>query len=256
MSLQNPVSPHNLSPLLATPPRSSYIPVAFNSNTKVQQLAAISRISQPLGPDTNHNRLFSAFYQYFHPAHPFLLPHTQMRDISAKFRISHLELAIQYIGSLYVSDISTTIYLEKLQRSLGNGCIAQDGYLVQAYMLMAVGLHVSDEEEQSASAMQSAVSLAIELDMHRRHYATESGANSDVLAESWRRTWWELFVIDGLFAGSNPMYIPQLFEVVTDTYLPCEDSDVASGVREPRSPSSFLYCLLTHGDRFLCTSKR
>jgi hypothetical protein len=223
-------TPHTL--LVSSPPGTSYLPDTFDDIGNFNQLATISQVIHPPGPDISKTGLFNAYYLYFQPAHPFLLPHSQMLELLGRVRLPHLELAIQYIGSLYIPAAPTPMYLDALQQALSSSTITKDGYVVQTYLLMAVGLHINDQEEQSASAMQSAISLAMKLEMNKRYYATDAGGNSPLFAESWRRTWWELFVIDGMFAGTNPSYTPQLFGTVTDLYLPCDDAEYISGVSE------------------------
>jgi hypothetical protein len=223
--LQTPLSQHDL--LLTSSPDASFLPDTFSNTGDLNELTTASQLFAPTQPGNSKAGLFAAYYLYFHSAHPFLLPHAQLLGQLENPRISHLSLAIQYVGSLYVSEAPSAMHLEALHQTLAYSDIPRDGYLVQTRLLMAVGLHIDDQEELSASMMYSAISLAKELGMHRKNYAADNGGQFGRLAETWRRTWWEAFVLDGLFAGSNPSYTLQLFEIATDAYLPSDDSDLA-----------------------------
>jgi hypothetical protein len=231
------MSPHNL--LLTPSPDASFLPDTFGNTGDISQLTAVSPIFGPNPPDDSKSGLFTAYYLYFHSAHPFLLPHAQILNQLENLRIKHLDMAIQYVGSLYVPAASSAMHLEALQQALAMSDVPRDGYLVQARLLMAVGLHMDDQEDLSASTMYSAITLAKELGMHKKNYAVDNGGQFGCLVETWRRTWWETFVLDGLFAGSNPSYSLQLFEVAMDVYLPSEDFNL---VREPYRP---LYLRIT-----------
>jgi hypothetical protein len=172
----------------------------------------------------------SAFYVFFFPAHPFLLPRGPMLEMLQKTRNVHLELAIQYIGSFYVPVAPTEAYQASLQQMLTQPNYPKDGTLVQSLLLLALGLHIADKRDDSATIMYSALNMAVELGMNQRSYATNNGGTGTILEESWRRTWWELYVVDGMFAGVNPEYTQQLQSVATNIPLPVEEADYANGV--------------------------
>jgi hypothetical protein len=194
------------------------------------QLVIMPPLSQQLPVDTSSAGLTNAFYAYFFPSHPFLLPRNQMLELLHTTELGHLELAIQYIGSFYVTAAPTRAYQEALQQYLMRNNPPKDGTLVQAMLLLAVGLHISDQEDESTTVMYSALELALDLGMNQRSYVTSNGRNNSLFEESWRRTWWELFVIDGLFSGVNAKYKMQLQKVDTNMPLPCEEVDYIRGV--------------------------
>jgi Fungal specific transcription factor domain len=203
---------------------------SYNGSSSMNQVIP-NGLPLPPAIDTTNAGLLAAYYVYFHPAHPFLLPQPQMLELLSAGQFSHLELAIQYIGSLYIPPSRRGAQEEQLQTVLAQAELPKDGIMVQAMLLYSIGLHMSDHEEQSSHAMQSAIDLALELGMDKRDFAVRHGANSAILEESWRRTWWEIFVIDGMSAGVNPQYTLRLCGHRSSIDLPCEECDYSSGVR-------------------------
>lgn len=182
--------------------------------------------------DSSGNGLVTAFYVFFQPAHPFLLPHFQMLELLQRTKIRHLELALQYVGSFYVPAAPTAKYCDALKAALADPSTPRDGFMIQALLLLAVGSHIDDKEEEAAKMLQAAVQLALELGMNRREFAPAHGGNHMLLEESWRRTWWEVFVLDGMMSGVNPLYTMALANVPLDVALPCEEEDYTTGVSD------------------------
>jgi hypothetical protein len=201
----------------------------YHGSSRMNQIVP-NTVPSPPAIDASNTGLLSAYYVYFHSAHPFLLPQPQMLELLGTGQFSHLELAIQYIGSLYLPPSRRGAQKEQLQTVLAEAGLPRDGIMVQAMLLYSIGLHMTDHEEQSSHTMQSTIDLALELGIDKRDFAIRHGANSVILEESWRRTWWEIFVIDGMSAGVNPQYTLRLCGHQSSIDLPCEETDYASGV--------------------------
>jgi hypothetical protein len=180
--------------------------------------------------DNTRDGLIAAYFIYFHPCHPFLLPHEHTLDMLQQRSIRHLDLAIQYMASFYVPTARKADHRDTLRRHVLNYTSSKDGTFVQALLLLAIGLHIENDDEDSASVLSSAVALALEIGMHYRDFAHINGENKPLLEESWRRTWWELFVIDGMMGGVNQKYTLQLMQVDMNVSLPCEEVDYHGGV--------------------------
>ncbi|KAL9080019.1 MAG: hypothetical protein Q9157_001164 [Trypethelium eluteriae] len=182
---------------------------------------------------------FTAFYSIFYPNHPFLLPRVPLMQMLERRHLPHLELAIQYIGSHYISAASSNEYSDTLSSCLAQQGLPRDGFMVQSLLLFAMGLHLSAEVERSARYLESAITLALELGMHQLSFAQHNAGNSPMAVESWRRTWWELYIIDGLAASMNPSRLFRTWGVSSDVYLPCEDvsyfSEVSSLTRAAKA---------------------
>ncbi|QDS70757.1 hypothetical protein FKW77_003615 [Venturia effusa] len=217
---------------LVSPSDVSYMVNSGASSHATTQDMADKPPSPPV-TDTRDSGLFAAYYEFFHPAHPFLLPKPQMLELLSSGRFPHLSLAIQYIGSLYMPPSRRRTQEDELGSTLADADISRDGILVQAMLLYSIGLHMCDREEQSAQVMHATVSLALELGMDKRDFAIQNGSNSAIMEESFRRTWWEVFVLDGLNAGVNPKYNLMLLGHESSIDLPCEECDYAIGRMSP-----------------------
>jgi hypothetical protein len=81
-----------------------------------------------------------------------------------------------------------------------------NGFTVQMLLLTAIAVHCDGELEQGRAILDRAISLALELRMHSRAFATME--RDPVLAESWRRTFWSLYISDAYFATMRraPMF--------------------------------------------------
>jgi hypothetical protein len=181
--------------------------------------------------DTSTQGLINAFYTYFFPGHPFVLPYTQMQEMLRKVPMNHLQLALQYIGSFYVVGAEKNIFEASLRHIFTNFTGPKDHYYVQALVLMSVGLHMADKEHESSEVMYSAIAAAKAIDMDLRYYATANGGVNTILEECLRRTWWEIWVLDGMMTGVNPEYAMQLGQAeVMDMPLPNEETDYFHGV--------------------------
>lgn len=138
---------------------------------------------------------------------------------------------MRFIGSLYVPSAKSQDYQDALHRVILQDDLPMDGTKVQTLLLFAIGLHMSDLEKESAEIMRGAVKLACDLGMNKKEYAIQFGAGRPILEECWRRTWWEIFVCDGMFTGVNPThYELALAGVKQDVFLPCEEAAFHSGV--------------------------
>ena len=183
--------------------------------------------------DNSRDGLIAAYFIYFHPSHPFLLPYEQTLALFQRSSLRHLELAVQYVASFYVPGASRAEHRDTLRRHVLQDNSIKDGTFVQALLLLSIGLHIENDDEDSASVLSSAVSLALDLGMNHRDFAHVHGEGNSLFEECWRRSWWELFIIDGMMGGVNQKYTLQLMMVETNVSLPCEEADYAPGVSWP-----------------------
>jgi hypothetical protein len=175
--------------------------------------------------------LFHLFYSYFYDAHPFLLPREYLSEKLSKVSIHPLQSAIDYIGSCYDQSMHRRHFQATAEFELLKQDVARDVYSVQALLLFAIGLLSSDELEKGELALKLAINLALELGMNRQGFLWHDGQGCPVHEESWRRTWWELYIVDGHFASRHPTKTFRLLTVPADTLLPCEDSEYFSSVK-------------------------
>ncbi|KAK0711018.1 hypothetical protein B0H67DRAFT_493860 [Lasiosphaeris hirsuta] len=184
-------------------------------------------------------RCFDAFYHYFHGGHPFVLPKEyflrQLKE-GASPNLNVLVAAMRYIGSLYLDcGPSRATYLDEAIRLCYLPSTAKDGFLIQALLLIIVGLDGSCEQEKARELLADCERLAIEIDLNKREFATMHGHGNPVLEESWRRTWWDLYVCDGMVAGVHRVTNFLLFDISADVGLPCEEHQYLTGRIPPPS---------------------
>ena len=175
-------------------------------------------------------RCVEAFFYHFYPAHPFLLPRTNFMALRKKKPLVCLEAAIRYVGSFYVEQAPTIELGSEAERLAYDMDTPKDGFKVQALLILAIGLDGYTYQEKALQSLIEAQDLAFELGMNRRAFASIHGGESSVLEESWRRTWWELFIIDGMIAGVHQKSSFRLNEIHADVALPCEEKEYITGV--------------------------
>lgn len=161
------------------------------------------------------------YYRYFHDSHPILLPKKLLFSALFDQYPSYLKKVMQFISSHYEYLTSTETFGATIGHELSNET-SRDGYMVQALLLFAIALHARDEQTRARQILRSAIEIALDLGMHREGYAVENSQGSRHLAESWRRTVWELYVVDGLL--SFHMHEQhRLFNEDIEVLLPCDE---------------------------------
>ena len=108
---------------------------------------------------------------------------------------------MQYIGSLYAQDFASSELKELAFSQLDIPGLPPNGFSVLALLLTAIPMHAEDEMERARIILDRAIYMALELRMNSRNFANME--RDPVLAESWRRTYWGLYVTDAMFAGTR-----------------------------------------------------
>jgi hypothetical protein len=68
--------------------------------------------------------------------------------------------------------------------------------------------------------------------MHRSEVAYSHGEVDPVIQESWRRTWWQLYLSDAHYAAIRQEFTFSAYGVDVTTELPCDEGDYNSLVRK------------------------
>jgi len=105
------------------------------------------------------------------------------------------------------------------------------GFTVQALLLLSVASHCCSNFQQARELLDKAISIALDIGMQSQEFASANGNGDSVIEESWRRTWWGLYVVDGTFEGIQRSPTFSMWHVETDVDLPCEECDYLSQVR-------------------------
>ncbi|KAI1384375.1 uncharacterized protein F4822DRAFT_432922 [Hypoxylon trugodes] len=182
-------------------------------------------------PQTVPERCIDAFYYYFYPGHPAVLPKEQLLKTAKDGKIDHLLAAMRWVGSLYIdAGPARATFFEEAMRLSYSRDVPKDGYLVQAMVIILIGLDGSCQQEKAREILSDVERIAIEIGLYTRAFATNHGGAIPRLEESWRRTWWDLFVVDGMVAGVHRQTNFLLFDIVADVGLPCEEHEYTSGM--------------------------
>ncbi|KAE8453374.1 hypothetical protein EG329_010235 [Mollisiaceae sp. DMI_Dod_QoI] len=204
-----------------------------------QELVSFEPKPLPSGLELRE-RCIEAFYYHFYPAHPFVLPRHNFYALRKERPIDHLEACMRYVGSFYVPQAPTVALGLEAERSVYHPECRKDGFRVQAMLILAIGLDGYTYQEKALQILLDAQDLALELGMNKRDYALMNGNGSEVLSESWRRTWWELYIVDGMIAGVHQKSTFRMKEIPADVALPCEEKEFASGqIPPPHSLEDF-----------------
>jgi hypothetical protein len=223
MPLSNQLSP--MSNLGVVPVVSSAAQVNLNGTPRLNRFGR-------LGPET----AIQSFFHHFYNSHPFCLPEPKLLEVFNQRKAPLLEYAVQFIGSSFITAIPTDMYKEALDRHVNNGNFPRDGYSVQALLLFSIGLHAHNEVPRAAQVFAIAQAMTLELGLNRMEFALIHGENDSQLEESWRRTWWSMFTVNGMMTAVNPGVQFKLKDILTDVPLPCEDSQYFSGVSHFYTP--------------------
>ncbi|KAK2589978.1 hypothetical protein QQS21_012343 [Conoideocrella luteorostrata] len=170
-------------------------------------------------------KCLESFYYHFFASHPFVLPKPFLLQLCKEPSTRPLLAAIRWVGSIFL-DIG-----QHVRDRLFNEAFAllfdpqqsKNGFMLQAKMLLIVGLDGNCQQEKARSILQDAETMALELSINTREFAVTHGRGIPVLEESWRRTWWDLLVIDGMIAGVHRATSFLLFDVPAGAALPCEE---------------------------------
>ncbi len=230
----------NVANGLATPPETRLMTLAEPGVVPLYDLSQeiVSFEPRPMPPGTDlRERCIEAFFYHFHPAHPFILPRKSYFALRKEKPLDHLDAALRYVGSFYVPQAPTVALGLEAERIIYDSACPKDEFRVQAMLILVIGLDGYTYQEKALSILIEAQDLAMELGMNKREYAYLNGNGSNMLEESWRRTWWELYIVDGMIAGVHQKSNFRMKDIPADVALPCEEKEYASGVSAMRGIS-------------------
>lgn len=193
----------------------------------------------------NEEQLINAYFSHFHAHHPLLLPYGQFRERSQP---QHLRLVVQLIGSQYVCATSTQTIAAAYQasRDVSTAPTAAD---VQSTLLYALFLYTTAEPERAALYVAKACDASIDLGLNELEGAARHAGGDLLLAESLRRTWWEIYVLDAVLCATQRQSQSRCETVPLTAGLPCKESMYNGGM------PPFSLVSLNHFDARLFTSE-
>lgn len=185
------------------------------------------------------------YYQNFHRSHPVLVPRRALQSPLRARLPAYLPAIMRYIGAHYYPD---PLFKESYRAAAYEALAAsKDGFRVQALLLLAIVEHAHGSEDAARRSLDSAITDALALGMNRAPFAREHAAGDAVLEESWRRTYWELYVVDGLLAAMSEQGVFRLGQQKTGVKMPCAEHMYNAAVDVSRLPGP-SFALTNAGD--------
>ncbi|KAL2836755.1 hypothetical protein BJX68DRAFT_273386 [Aspergillus pseudodeflectus] len=191
--------------------------------------------------DATDNELLSLYFTYFHGAHPCVLPQWSLR-LRAALQPESLELlmpVLQYIGSLYTPSIDSASLETKILDTLSSLRCSGNSFSpfdIQALLLYAVVVYWNDEISRSLDLLDEVIANAVKIGMNRAGFDSSHGEGDPILEESWRRTWWVLYLTATHVAGSTHSFPSKVDGIFVSVRLPCEEEVYEAG-NIPTPPS-------------------
>lgn len=167
--------------------------------------------------------MIQLYYQNFHGSHPFAIPWKAVNSPLCQYLPSYLLSVMRYIGSHYHPNLSfRDIYQRKAYSELSND-ISRTGFKVQGLLLISIVDHASGYEDKALQTLDTAIKMALDIQMNRESFVRDNSGGNAILEESWHRTYWELYVVSGLFAAFRQQTTFALHSQYADIRLPCSD---------------------------------
>lgn len=174
-------------------------------------------------PEVAYDPMIQLYYQNFHLSHPVVIPRKALNSPLCYLIPPALLSIMRYIGAHYYSNPSLRQEFRREAFDSLSDPTMQDGFKVQALLLLAIIDHSNGDEKSSHRLVQTASTLALEIGLNNSCFARENSYGHSAMEESWRRTYWELYVVDGLLAAFREQSSFRLYRQPTDIQLPCAE---------------------------------
>ena len=195
----------------------------------------------PNSAEAGADALIDMYYSKFNGGHPFLVPRKLLR-MKPTLYPPYLKTTMQFVASHFLLG-HTQGSLRIAAESILSAQIAENGHKVQGLMLFGMSLFARFEQDSALTVFNRAIDLALSLGMNSKNFALNHGVGNPIIEESWRRTWWELYMVDGILASLNSVqHVFRLQNIQTDVPLPGEEINYAQcqPTHTLRSQSDFL----------------
>ncbi|OKL59519.1 hypothetical protein UA08_05198 [Talaromyces atroroseus] len=227
-------------PAAITPPdlTGTAVPAAAGpTTTPLSGTSQAMKMRSPLTPESGSiavggdGYLVDVYYSNFHNSHPILPPLRMFYDYAPP---PYLEQVVKFIGAHFTPAASPDTYRQPVVLMVTDQAPCPEK--VQALLLLTIVLHSRNERQEAGSLLAQAIDLAYELGMHRRSFTELIASEDPIRQESLRRTWWELYVIEGMLTalGVRPTFTAST--VPPEVPLPCEERIYQEGLYPPASP--------------------
>lgn len=181
--------------------------------------------------------LLELYYDNFHGSHPCVLPIRFLNEGSTRGApgMSLLIAVMRFIGSLYSPTIPSSLLDDEVKLALAQSQPWTTSYEIQAITLYSIATFWYDDLQRSKELLDLAATKALAVGMNLKQYATEHSGGDAVIAESLRRTWWQIYVTDLHITATRheiDLRISRRNTIMT-VDLPCEECEYMLGVRYP-----------------------
>ena len=165
-------------------------------------------------------RLVDLYYSNFHAAHPILPPARCLPQLPS-FPPS-LDAIVKFIGAHFDDRVSIDARFATLRTALR--APEPNSYCkVQALILFSIVLHARNSRNEALDWLDMAIDAALELGLNDKRFSASHGISNPIVEESVRRTWWELYIVDGMIAALHQKVDFRTSSVLTDVELPCDE---------------------------------
>jgi hypothetical protein len=207
-------------------PAPSWITLPADLTGSSPSVPTLGGVSERCAPSVDDDQLIDLYYLHFNPNHPMLLPRCMY---SKQNYPPCLTAVVQLIGSYFSPVASRDLLSQAAAREIQYGDQATPE-MVQARILYAIAVVGQDSLLEGQNVLDLAIETALKLGMHRREFAAAYGGTLTVLQESMRRTWYEIYAVDGYMAALKRKTTFRTDTVEADVLLPCEDSTYEVGM--------------------------
>ncbi|KAI9171650.1 hypothetical protein HJFPF1_01136 [Paramyrothecium foliicola] len=176
--------------------------------------------------------LLDLYYAYFHDSHPWLLPKIQMvRKLQTHpADLCFVANTIAYVGSMYTTAIDTSPLRDRAI-AMACGALPSTVWTVQSLIIMAVASLGEGKDDVTRGWLERAAGIALELGLQHKSFADTEP--DPVVAESYRRTYWGLYIHGCLGKVRDDASHFPLYTIPTTADLPCEEWEYQSGEIPP-----------------------
>ena len=186
-------------------------------------------------PESSENStatLLELYFTFFHYAHPYIPPRRAFHLLlqTKKSFLENLLLVMEFIASTYTTEGQSPVLKQRAIDAMSRNDLPKTGFTVQALLLLSSALHCCSGFELARSLLDKATIMALQIGMQHKSFAESNGEGDAVLEESWRRTWWGMYVVDAVFQAIRRSSTFALWHVATDVDLPCEEVDYETKV--------------------------
>ncbi|KAM6486399.1 fungal-specific transcription factor domain-containing protein [Trichoderma sp. SZMC 28011] len=201
--------------------------------------------------DITRDAFIDVYYNCFHRYHPCVLPRRflerYLQDPIRQDELRPLVYTMRFIGSVYLSSNQPSLRPKCLElEELAASAIAQipptscNFFMVQCHTIFSASMYWRGNTAKSRHHIDTAIQLALDMGMHRREFAVDHGEGDAVLEESWRRTWWQVYMIDAYYSAIKRNAGFATFSVDATTDLPCEEEEYEEGnIPHPKTLDDF-----------------